>query len=167
VSFLLSSLQFSLFRTPQSEILHSVFDELMLLTCTRTPADVGPANPHHTGVDDSENRGCILTPPTTQWQCDAGANPTQGFSLTSNGTLEYNNSTTFFACPTGDNGGWNIYSTPLMGQVCSPIWLHADNTCQAPAPSSSPAPSAAPSASPAPSSGCPLDLTGDWEVRIC
>jgi hypothetical protein len=31
----------------------------------------------------------ILTPPTTQWQCDEGAQPTQGFELSCNGTISY------------------------------------------------------------------------------
>ena len=48
-------------------------------------------------ITDSNGRGCILTPPTTQFQCDAGATGTSGFSVSSNGELAYNGSNTFRA----------------------------------------------------------------------
>ncbi len=41
-------------------------------------------------ITDSEGRGCILTPPTTQFQCDSSAIPTSGFSISSSGQVEYN-----------------------------------------------------------------------------
>ncbi|KAK4555135.1 hypothetical protein LTR86_007901 [Recurvomyces mirabilis] len=80
------------------------------------------------GLIDSHNRGCILTPPTTQWQCDEGATPTYGFDLTCNGTLTYEGDSTFYSCPTGDHDGWNLYSKTLIGQEkCVPVWLKADS----------------------------------------
>ncbi|KAK3674947.1 hypothetical protein LTR78_005291 [Recurvomyces mirabilis] len=80
------------------------------------------------GLIDSHNRGCILTPPTTQWQCDEGATPTYGFDLTCNGTLTYEGDSTFYSCPTGDHDGWNLYSKTLIGQEkCVPVWLRADS----------------------------------------
>ena len=44
----------------------------------------------NSGLTDSEGRGCILTPPTTQLQCDKGAKPTPGFSVGGNGTISHN-----------------------------------------------------------------------------
>jgi hypothetical protein len=42
----------------------------------------------------------------------------------SNGDLAYNGSTTFWTCPTGDHGGWNIYSKPVEHQdKCVEVWL--------------------------------------------
>ncbi|KAJ5236459.1 hypothetical protein N7489_006550 [Penicillium chrysogenum] len=55
-------------------------------------------------ITDSNGRGCILTPPTTQLQCDEGVAPAPGFSINSEGGLEYNNSPDFVACATGQNG---------------------------------------------------------------
>ncbi|KAJ5807022.1 hypothetical protein N7474_010614 [Penicillium riverlandense] len=83
-------------------------------------------------ITDGSGRGCILTPPTTQFQCDVGATPTSGFSISSTGMLEFNGSPTFIACQTGQNGGMNIHtteSTPL-GQ-CMNVELTA-NACFAP-----------------------------------
>ncbi|KAK5171877.1 uncharacterized protein LTR77_003514 [Saxophila tyrrhenica] len=56
------------------------------------------------GLTDDQGRGCILTPPTTQLQCDAGAAPTLGFEISCNGTISHNGESTFFSCPTEDNG---------------------------------------------------------------
>nr|OQO21176.1 hypothetical protein B0A51_12043 [Rachicladosporium sp. CCFEE 5018] len=89
---------------------------------------------HGGGIYDSKHRGCILTPPTTQWQCDEGAKPTPGFKISNNGTLLHGaeggkaGSGTWWSCPTGDHGGWNLYSVPVKGQLkCVPVWLEADN----------------------------------------
>jgi hypothetical protein len=42
----------------------------------------------------------------------------------SNGDLAYNGSATFWTCPTGDHGGWNIYSKPVEHQdKCVEVWL--------------------------------------------
>lgn len=51
------------------------------------------------GFTDQSNRGCILTPPTTQFQCDVGARPTTGFAIGSSGAVTSNGSPTFYACP--------------------------------------------------------------------
>ncbi|KAH1436265.1 hypothetical protein KXW65_004535 [Aspergillus fumigatus] len=81
------------------------------------------------GIIDGHGRGCILTPPTTQFQCDAGAQPTAGFSVNAQGLLTYNGKTDFVACETGQNGGLNIYTSPNPNDVtgCKNIQLHADN----------------------------------------
>ncbi|KAG9666571.1 hypothetical protein KCU85_g4123, partial [Aureobasidium melanogenum] len=102
------------------------------------------------GLTDGNGRGCILTPPTTQFQCDAGASPTDGFSVSCDGTLAFKGNTEFKSCPTGDNGGYNIYTTAPAGQGgCVSITLSADNCksgCPAPAPKS-----------------CPAALSGDYQ----
>ena len=76
-------------------------------------------------ITDSQGRGCILTPPTTQFQCDVGATPTADFSIGSNGVLSHSNSSTFYACPASDTE-YNIYTTPVSGQSkCVEIGLTA------------------------------------------
>lgn len=75
-------------------------------------------------ITDSQGRGCILTPPTTQFQCDVGATPTGGFSIGSNGAVSANGSTTFYACPASDDE-YNIYTTSVNGQVSSPLHQYA------------------------------------------
>ncbi|TKA52538.1 hypothetical protein B0A55_11942 [Friedmanniomyces simplex] len=41
--------------------------------------------------------------------------------------MAYKGSDSFYSCPTGDHGGWNIYSEPVKGQdKCMPISLKAD-----------------------------------------
>ncbi|KAJ5264853.1 hypothetical protein N7505_007646 [Penicillium chrysogenum] len=80
-------------------------------------------------ITDSNGRGCILTPPTTQFQCDEGASPTPGFSLSSEGRLEYNDSKDFVACATGQNGGRNVHTNPKKSDVtgCVNVELTADS----------------------------------------
>ncbi|QQK44315.1 GPI anchored cell wall protein, putative [Penicillium digitatum] len=80
-------------------------------------------------ITDSKGRGCILTPPTTQLQCDEGVSPTPGFSLSSQGELEYHGSKDFVACATGQNGGLNVYTTPTKSDVtgCVNVKLTADS----------------------------------------
>ncbi|KAL9083101.1 MAG: hypothetical protein Q9159_005975 [Coniocarpon cinnabarinum] len=98
-------------------------------------------------ITDSTHKGCILTPPTTQFQCDQGATPQPGFAVNSSSSLTYNGSPNFFACQTGDHGGMNIYTSDSAGQVgCVPIALSA-SSCAAPAPAPPPPP---PSSSPPP-----------------
>ena len=81
-------------------------------------------------ITDSNGRGCILTPPTTQFQCDSGATPTSGFSVASNGQLQYSNIDTFYACPVNDYGEWNVYSQPVEGQLkCVQISLSTGGQC--------------------------------------
>lgn len=66
--------------------------------------------------------------PTTQFQCDVGATPTSGFSISSNGMLEFNGSPDFVACETGDNGGLNIYTTQSSDlSNCKPVQLDASS----------------------------------------
>ncbi|KAJ5650818.1 uncharacterized protein N7484_004541 [Penicillium longicatenatum] len=121
-------------------------------------------------ITDSEGRGCIVTSETTQFQCDTGANATTGFSINSNGGLEYHNSPRFIACETGQNNGRNIYTTNSTSvTMCKNIELTADSCSGSGAgASSSPKPSASASASsipvapsssaatPAPSSPAPV-----------
>ncbi|KAJ5375923.1 hypothetical protein N7509_012809 [Penicillium cosmopolitanum] len=92
-------------------------------------------------ITDGSGRGCILTPPTTQFQCDVGATPTPGFSVSSNGQLEFNGSPNFIACETGDNGGLNIHTTlsNALGQ-CTTITLMADSCSSSTSPPPSPQP---------------------------
>ncbi|KAJ6121148.1 hypothetical protein N7523_005428 [Penicillium sp. IBT 18751x] len=79
-------------------------------------------------ITDGQGRGCILTPPTTQLQCDVGATPTSGFSISSNGLLEHNGSPDFIACATGQNGGLNIYTTQSTDlSNCQKIELQASS----------------------------------------
>lgn len=81
------------------------------------------------GIIDAHGRGCILTPPTTQFQCDSGAQPTTGFSINAQGELVYNGKTDFVACATGQNGGMNLYTTKSADVTgCTDIKLKAD-TC--------------------------------------
>lgn len=77
-------------------------------------------------IVDSRGRGCILTGPTTQFQCDQGAKPTGGFSIGQNGELSFEGSHRFYACPASDEE-WNLYTTPVEGQdKCVKISLVAD-----------------------------------------
>jgi len=76
-------------------------------------------------ITDANGRGCILTPPTTQFQCDVGATPSSGFSIGCDGTLSYQGSSTFWECQTGDNGEANIYTSP-GGTNCGQITLTTD-----------------------------------------
>ncbi|KAK4495940.1 hypothetical protein PRZ48_013208 [Zasmidium cellare] len=120
---------------------------------------IGGSNPAGTyclnngGLTDSQGRGCILTPPTTQFQCDVGATPTTGFSVGSNGQIEYNGSDQFYACPASDSE-YNIYTTPVSGQdKCVKVTLSSGGKCAGSGSGSSSAPaSSAPAQSqPAPS----------------
>lgn len=99
-------------------------------------------------ITDGSGRGCILTPPTTQFQCDVGATPTPGFSVNSSGDLTYNGSSHFVACMTGDNGEYNIYTSPPSGDVsgCVDVTLEADK-CAPAAPISTTVPVSSPSPS--------------------
>ncbi len=77
------------------------------------------------GITDGQGRGCILTEPTTQFQCDSGANPTPGFSIGCDGTVYYDGSSQFYACQTGSNGE-NIYTSITGSETgCVSITLHA------------------------------------------
>jgi len=106
------------------------------------------------GITDANGRGCILTPPTSQWQCDVGAAPTGGFSVGCDGTIAYNGGTKFHECQTGDNGEANIYLTP-GGVNCGEITLKAD-ACFAGCP-------LPPPTLPPPPKSCPANLNGPYE----
>ncbi|KAL1655281.1 hypothetical protein SLS61_002167 [Didymella pomorum] len=83
------------------------------------------------GFTDSNGRGCILTPPTTQFQCDVGASPTTGFAIDSSGSVTYNGSSKFYACPATDSE-YNVYTTPVAGQnKCVEITLGSAGSCGA------------------------------------
>lgn len=99
-------------------------------------------------ITDGNGRGCILTPPTTQFQCDTGATPTGGFGVNCDGTVTYNGGTTFYECQTGDNGEANIYTHPVDGVACGTITLKADNCVSCPPP---------------PTKTCPTNLNGPYE----
>ncbi|CAI7658553.1 unnamed protein product [Penicillium manginii] len=96
-------------------------------------------------ITDGNGRGCILT----------RATPTPGFSVGSNGQLEFAGSANFVACETGDNGGLNIYSTLSNAlSQCKTINLMADS-CSG---SQSPPPT------PQPNNGCgPILSSGNFE----
>ncbi|KAI5251796.1 hypothetical protein E4T42_03925 [Aureobasidium subglaciale] len=95
-------------------------------------------------ITDKNGRGCILTGPTTQFQCDQGASPTGGFSVAASGQVVFNGDATFYACPVDDNGNYNIYTKPLDNMPkCVKVGLSSvDGKCAAP--SSAPASSAPP-----------------------
>jgi hypothetical protein len=133
-------------------------------------------------ITDANGRGCILTPPTTQLQCDEGATPTGGFSIGSDGQLLYNGSPTFYACPASDTE-WNLYTTPVEDQSkCVKIELNTSGCSSSPSSSQSasqpsasysagssakttPAPTPT-SVAPAPSGtgqSCPADLSGAYQ----
>ncbi|KAJ5514344.1 hypothetical protein N7463_003896 [Penicillium fimorum] len=123
------------------------------------------------GITDSSGRGCILTPPTTQLQCDEGVPATSGFFVNSQGKLEYHSSPDFVACATGQNGGLNVYTTPSKLDVtgCVNVQLSA-NACSntgtgggngAPSPAGvSPASSTPPAPGPQPTPGAGGPGTG-------
>ncbi|KAF2846287.1 hypothetical protein T440DRAFT_482649 [Plenodomus tracheiphilus IPT5] len=131
------------------------------------------------GFTDSNGRGCILTPPTTQFQCDVGASPTSGFSIGSSGSVTYNGSGKFYACPVNDNGEWNVYTVPAPGQKkCVEITLDSAGACgsskPAPPPPAQPettpcetpavqAPTPAPAPPTKPSNACPADINGPYQ----
>ncbi|KAH6672360.1 ubiquitin 3 binding protein But2 C-terminal domain-containing protein [Halenospora varia] len=88
------------------------------------------------GITDEAGRSCILTPSVEQFQCDQGVGPTYGFSIESNGTLvSPSGSSVFYACPASETE-WNLYTTPVIGQLkCVEISLAASGcgaeTCSA------------------------------------
>ena len=104
-----------------------------------------------------------MTPPTTQFQCDTGATPTSGFSIACDGQVSINGNSHFYMCPTGDNGEFNIYSTPPPGQSgCVDITLSASG-CYSGCPAPKPAPTPPPPPPPSPPKTCPTALTGNYE----
>ena len=59
-----------------------------------------------------------------------------------NGTISHDGDDTFYACPTSDHSGWNLYSQTLPGEpLCIPVWLVADSCherCPPPSPPRAP-----------------------------
>ncbi|KAF2137171.1 uncharacterized protein K452DRAFT_312603 [Aplosporella prunicola CBS 121167] len=104
-------------------------------------------------ITDKNGRGCILTPPTTQFQCDTGASPTPGFAVGEGGSLTYNGNTKFYACPAADDQ-FNIYTKPVDNQSkCVEITLSTGGQCAASSSAAPSTPASTPAASqPAPSS---------------
>lgn len=79
-------------------------------------------------ITDSQGRGCILTYPTTQLQCDQGAVPSIGFSISSTSQILYGGNPTFYACPVDDKGNYNIYSQTLTDMPkCTQVQLMSNN----------------------------------------
>ncbi|KAJ5729605.1 uncharacterized protein N7483_004113 [Penicillium malachiteum] len=123
-------------------------------------------------ITDSEGRGCVITckytstndsqcliliknlAETTQFQCDQGSSGTSGFSLTSSGLLEFDGSSSFIACQTGEDNGSNIYTTDSDAVTnCVSVELTSDSTCAVSSSSS-----VIPAATPAPSSSTPVPV---------
>lgn len=99
---------------------------------------------HGGRIVDAHNRGCILTPPTTQFQCDEGVPGDAGFSVVGDQLL-YRGSSAFIACPVDGYGQFNIYTKGVSDQ-CQPIHLAAHGNCTKPLPPPPP---------PAPTTPCP------------
>ncbi|KAF1849688.1 uncharacterized protein K460DRAFT_421902 [Cucurbitaria berberidis CBS 394.84] len=120
------------------------------------------------GFTDTNGRGCILTPPTTQFQCDVGASPTSGFS-TSGDKVTYNGNGKFYACAVNDNGEYNVYTKTVSGQdKCVEISLSPAGSCGSGSTPPQPSKPAQPEHQPAPqpsksAGGCPTDLNGKYE----
>lgn len=80
-------------------------------------------------ITDGSGRGCILTAPTTQFQCDKGASPDGGFSVDSDGMLQHDGDNTFYACP-ADQGEYNIYTEAVNDQPkCVEVSLSTGGKC--------------------------------------
>ncbi|PIG90344.1 GPI anchored cell wall protein [Aspergillus arachidicola] len=104
-------------------------------------------------LTDGNGRGCIITGPTTQFQCDEGATPMTGWSIDSQGQVSYNGDADFVACATGQNGGLNIYTTGSSDVTgCKDIKLSADSCSSSVSGSSSVAVPGSSTPAPGPSS---------------
>ncbi|KKY17393.1 putative gpi anchored cell wall [Phaeomoniella chlamydospora] len=78
-------------------------------------------------ITDGEGRGCLITPETSQFQCDLNKAALPGFSVGSNGALAFNGSASWYICETGGNGE-NIYvHTSADVTMCTATKLTADN----------------------------------------
>jgi hypothetical protein len=74
-------------------------------------------------------------PPETQFQCDLNKPPMAGFAIGPEGSILYQGSADFYACPATDTE-YNVYVHPDFGQSkCFPISLKASD-CGVPSPSS-------------------------------
>lgn len=99
------------------------------------------------GLTDGQGRGCILTSPSSQFQCDVGATPTYGFSVSAQGQVLSNGNSVFYACPATETEynsefgcisyGWNrqlirfpVYTVPVPNQKkCVQITLSTGGKC--------------------------------------
>ncbi|KAF2140964.1 uncharacterized protein K452DRAFT_229286, partial [Aplosporella prunicola CBS 121167] len=80
------------------------------------------------GLIDANGFGCILTPPTKQFQCDHGVEGFMGWSISDKGLLFFEQISTWVTCPTGDHGGYNIYrERPGTQGGCVEITITADS----------------------------------------
>lgn len=117
-----------------------------------------------TSIADQSSRGCIITTPETQFQCDSGATGASGFSIGCDGLISYDGNSTFWECQTDDDNEANIYITP-GGTQCGPIQLVASGclpSCASPPPPATPPP-ATPTPSPSPTSApTPASCTPDF-----
>lgn len=96
-------------------------------------------------ITDSQQRGCIITPETSQFQCDAGVPGTPGFSVNAQSELVYQGADHFTACPVNANGQYNLYIQGVSNQCITGVTLVTSGDCVAPASSAPPATTAAPS----------------------
>lgn len=83
-----------------------------------------------TGLYDQNHFGCILAGRERQFQCDHGKASWTGWHIGYEGIVTLHGSAQWWACPTGDYSGHNIYKAPLPGDYCSEVTLVA-NRCRA------------------------------------
>lgn len=94
-----------------------------------------PATYHYSngGIVDQSGRGCIVTltnDATHQFQCDLNTAPTDAFSISHMGSISFQGSDQFYACPYITQ--YNVYTQWLQGQdKCVPIKLSTNATCAA------------------------------------
>ncbi|KAK0609118.1 hypothetical protein DIS24_g12480 [Lasiodiplodia hormozganensis] len=86
---------------------------------------------------DQNHFGCILAGWEKQFQCDHGKASWTGWHIGYEGIVTLHGSAQWWACPTGDHSGHNIYKAPLPGDYCSEVTLVANR--------------------------CPGELSGNWE----
>ncbi len=78
--------------------------------------------------------------------------------------MRFNDEDTFYACPTGQSGGYNIYQMPIKNEPnCEQIWMLADS-CHSGCPVFPAVLPPRPSSPPSAPAACPAELTGDWQV---
>lgn len=82
------------------------------------------------GLYDQNHFGCILAGREKQFQCDHGKASWTGWYIGYEGIVTLHGSAQWWACPTGDHSGHNIYKAPLPGDYCSEVTLVA-NRCRA------------------------------------
>ncbi|KAF4534942.1 GPI anchored cell wall protein [Lasiodiplodia theobromae] len=79
---------------------------------------------------DQNHFGCVLAGWEKQFQCDHGKASWTGWHIGYEGIVTLHGSAQWWACPTGDHSGHNIYKAPLPGDYCSEVTLVA-NRCRA------------------------------------